>query len=349
MKNISRRVLSFVCTLAMIIVVCGADTPVYAHGDNSSRHSANEELKLIPGGAPFGVKLYSEGVSVIEVTEVMYKGKAASPAIAAGVCAGDIIIAIDGQNVSDAARVSEIIASSGGESMTFTVKRGEENISLVLTPTVADDGKYKAGIIIKDSTAGIGTVTYINPEDGSFAGLGHGICEGDMGKLAPLTRGAVVNVAISGITKGQCGAPGELKGYFCSGKIGTLFSNTECGVYGIFAEYPKGIGTEAVEVGRSEDLIAGEAEIWCTTDSSGVQKYAVKISDIEHSGKNTKNFVVTVTDPALIERTGGIVQGMSGSPILQNGKLVGAVTHVLINDPTKGYGIFIENMLGAAR
>ncbi len=348
MKNISQRVLSFICTVAMLIVVCGADTPVYAHGEGGTRPILSEDLRLIPGGVPFGVKLYSEGVSVIEVTDVMYKGKATSPARLAGVCAGDIIVSLDGENVSDAARVSEIIASSGGKTIEIAIKRGEEMVSVTLTPTIADDGKYKAGIIIKDSTAGIGTVTYINPEDGSFAGLGHGICEGDTGILAPLTRGAVVNVAISGITRGQCGAPGELKGYFCSGKIGTLFTNTECGVYGIFAEYPKGVGTEAVEVGCSEEILAGEAEIWCTTDSSGVQKYTVKISDIEHSKKSTKNFVVTITDPRLIERTGGIVQGMSGSPIIQNGKLVGAVTHVLINDPTKGYGIFIENMLEAA-
>ena len=232
----------------------------------------------------------------------------------------------------------------------MTVRRGEDEFITELTPVLcADDGKYKAGLLIRDGTAGIGTVTYVDPETGSFAGLGHGICESGSDKLAPLTRGAVVNVTVSGIAKGQPGVPGELKGYFSSGKIGTLFGNTECGVYGVFAEYPRGMCADTVEAAKTGEICAGDAELWCTTDESGVGKYTVQISDIDHSGRSVKNFVVTVTDPVLLNKTGGIVQGMSGSPIIQNGKLIGALTHVLVNDPTKGYGIFIENMLSAAK
>lgn len=305
-----------------------------------------DNLTLIPGGVPFGVKLYGEGVCVVGISDVPCSKELKSPARDAGMCENDVILEINGQKVSEAAVVADIINKSCGKEIILTIKRGESVLSLGVTPVLSDtDGKYRAGITVREGAAGIGTVTYINPDDGSFAGLGHGICENGTNKLAALTRGAVVNVTISGVQKGQSGAPGELKGYFSSGKIGTLFNNTECGVYGIFAEYPRGIGTEAVEVGIPEELCEGDAEILCTTDGGPVQKYSVKISDIDHSGKRVKNFVVTVTDPALIERTGGIVQGMSGSPIIQNGKLVGAVTHVLIGDPLKGYGIFITNML----
>ena len=334
----ARAASALVCALA-IFVYTGAPT----------LHAQGADTKLIPGGVPFGVKLYAEGVSVVGVKDVKSGESSTSPARDAGIREKDIILALDGKKVSAAAEVSDIVSQSNGNSIKITVKRGESQFDATLTPVLSDeDGKYRAGLLIRDGTAGIGTVTYVSPEDGSFAGLGHGICESGTTELAPLKRGAVVNVAISGITKGQAGAPGELQGYFSSGKIGTLFGNTECGVYGIFAEYPKGISDETVSVGNTEEIREGDAELWCTTDSSGVGKYAVKISDIDHSGRNIKNFVVTVTDPVLLEKTGGIVQGMSGSPILQNGKLVGAVTHVLVNDPTRGYGIFIENMLKSA-
>ncbi len=332
-----RVVSAIVCALA-IFVYTGAPT----------LHALGTDTKLIPGGVPFGVKLYAEGVSVVGVKDVKSSNGNICPARDAGIREKDIILALDGKKVSAASEVSDIVNQSSGNSIKVTLKRGDNEFDATLSPVKSDDdGKYRAGLLIRDGTAGIGTVTYVNPDDGSFAGLGHGICESGTTELAPLKRGAVVNVAISGITKGQAGAPGELQGYFSSGKIGTLFCNTQCGVYGIFAEYPKGISDETVLAGNAEEICEGDAELWCTTDNSGVCKYAVKISDIDHSGRSIKNFVVTVTDPVLLEKTGGIVQGMSGSPILQNGKLVGAVTHVLVNDPTRGYGIFIENMLAA--
>ena len=322
---------------------------IFVYTGAPTLHALTPDTRLIPGGVPFGVKLYSEGVSVVGVKDVKSGKGSICPAREAGIREKDIILALDGKKVSAAADVSDIVNQSSGNAIKITIKRGDSELDTTLTPVLSnEDGKYRAGLLIRDGAAGIGTVTYVNPEDGRFAGLGHGICEAGTTELAPLSRGAVVNVAISGITKGQAGAPGELQGYFSSGKIGTLFGNTECGVYGIFAEYPKGISDETVTVGGTEEISEGDAELWCTTDSSGVCKYTVKISDIDRSGRSIKNFVVTVTDPVLLEKTGGIVQGMSGSPILQNGKLVGAVTHVLVNDPTRGYGIFIENMLKAS-
>ena len=322
-KIMTRAVYALLCAFVLIICTSGMATDLQA---------APSDIRLIPGGVPFGVKLYAEGVSVVGVGDVNCGGSTVSPARDAGIREKDIILAVDGKSVSAASEVSELVSASDGKKVTLTVRRGEEKFTVDITPVIStDDGKYKAGLLIRDGTAGIGTVTYIDPSCGSFAGLGHGICDTDTGELAPLKRGAVVNVTVSAVTKGQAGLPGELKGYFSSGKIGTLFGNTECGVYGIFAEYPRGIDNESVEVASHDELCAGEAELWCTTDESGIGKYTVKISDIDHSGKNVKNFVVTVTDPVLLEKTGGIVQGMSGSPILQNGKLVGAVTHVCVN------------------
>ena len=307
------------------------------------------DVSLIPGGMPFGVKLYSGGVVVIDVGEVACISGAVSPARDAGIRADDVIRAVNGSEVHTVEEVAALVHAGGGETMTFAVTRDGSEMTFDVTPVLsAEDGKYRAGLFIRDSTAGIGTVTYVEPETACFAGLGHAICDGETGKPLPLSRGTIVNVTISGVIRGQAGFPGELKGYFSSGKIGTLFANNECGVYGVFAELPQGCGSEAVPIALAGEITEGGATVRCTTDGGGVRAYTVNISGIDRSGRGVKNFIVTVTDPALLERTGGIVQGMSGSPILQNGRIVGAVTHVLVNDPTTGYGIFIENMLDAA-
>ncbi len=304
-----------------------------------------EDIKLLPGGMPFGVQLCCEGVLIVGIGEV----ECASPARDAGLQVRDVICAIDGRKITSAAEVAAAVASGGGREMCFEIRRAEETLRISLTPVYSEaEGRYRTGLWIKDSTAGIGTVTFIDPETGGFAGLGHGICDADTGELLPLERGSVVNVEIGGVMRGEAGAPGELKGYFSSGKIGTLLKNTECGVFGVFARLPDGAGEESLPIALASEVKEGEAEILCTTDSGGIGRYSIRISRIDRTGRDVKNFVVTVTDEALIAKTGGIVQGMSGSTIIQNGKIVGAVTHVLINDPTKGYGIFIENMLSAA-
>jgi len=208
-----------------------------------------------------------------------------------------------------------------------------------------EEGKYVTGLYVRDSGAGIGTVTFIVPETGAFGGLGHGICDGETGELIPMQRGSVVGVTISGVVKGLAGSPGEVKGYFSSGKTGTLLGNTECGVYGILAKLPEKLPCEPLPIGLRNTVKEGKATIYCTLDGTAPQEYDIEISDIHRDSHSNKCFTVKVTDTDLINKTGGIIQGMSGSPIIQNGKLVGAVTHVLINDPTCGYGIFIENML----
>lgn len=322
--------------------VCAADIYRVSSGDIAN-------LSLIPGGMPFGVQLMSDGVVVVGVGDVKSGGRSVSPARDAGIAEHDVIIKINGKKISGVAELADTVNECGGSAVELVVRRGEGELTFKVTPVICDeDGRYRVGLLIRDGTAGIGTVTYIDPKTGSFAGLGHGICDIDTGEIVPVTRGCVVNVEISGVVRGKPGSPGELQGYFSSGKVGTLFDNKNCGVFGVFCSIPKNTACSAVPVAASEEVCDGDAEILCTVGNDGIGRYKVRLSNVDRTGKGVKNFVVTVTDPALIERTGGIVQGMSGSPIIQNGKLVGAVTHVLVNEPCRGYGIFITNMLKEA-
>ena len=308
-----------------------------------------KNTKVYVGGMPFGVKFLTDGVIVAGTFEVKTANGTKNPAADAGLVQNDVILEVGGVKVTDAAMLSELCEKSGGAPIKVVYKRNGKQAECSLTPAKSvDDGKYKTGIYARDSGAGIGTVTYIMPETLEFGGLGHGICDGESGKLIPMQRGSVVDVTISGVVKGLVGDPGEVRGYFSSGKTGTLLRNTECGVFGAFAKLPESAGT-LMSVATRDELRTGEAYILSTLDGTTPQKYRVEISDIKLSATGNKCFTVKVTDPALIEKSGGIVQGMSGSPIIQNGKLVGAVTHVLINDPSTGYGIFIENMLSAAQ
>jgi stage IV sporulation protein B len=273
-------------------------------------------------------------------------GKDVNPAEAAGIKGKDILLTVDGREIGSTKELEAAVRASEGKPLTLTVDRGGKTKTLTVTPVMTKDG-YKVGMWLRDSTAGIGTVTYVDPETGEFGGLGHGICDVDTGVLMPLDRGSVMKVELGGVVKGQVGKPGEIRGYFKADRCGSVTSNTHWGVFGVFSETPEGI-SEAISVGSRHDVKEGEAEIICTLGDDGPKHYKIEISKIDRDGTDNKNFVITVTDKALKERTGGIVQGMSGSPIIQDGKLVGAVTHVLVNDPTRGYGIFIENMLEAA-
>ena len=294
---------------------------------------------------PFGVKFNTDGVLVVGFCDVDTANGKENPAYTAGLRTGDVICRINDSAIHDARTLSAAMDSENGTPFRITFKREGEEYTVTVTPAYSrSEEKYKSGIWIRDSGAGIGTVTFIDPDSGMFAGLGHGICDGDTGQLIPMERGSVIEVTISGIVRGLPGSPGEVKGYFNSEKLGSVFGNTECGVFGLFAKYPAGCG-EAIPVGGRSEIHEGSADLLCSLDTDTVSSYGVTISAINPASQSNKCFTVTVTDPRLIAKTGGIVQGMSGSPIIQDGKLVGAVTHVLVNDPTKGYGIFIENML----
>lgn len=306
----------------------------------------DDDFCLYPGGQTFGIRMNTKGVVVVGISEVECDSGRKNPAGDAGIHVSDVIISIDGKDVNTVDEVTDAIADSEGKGVKICLLRdGKKSEHTLKAVKSKEDGFYRAGLWIRDCTAGIGTVTYINPEDMSFGGLGHGVCDADTGELMPLGSGTVFSVTVSDIVKGQNGSPGELKGYFNAGKTGVMTANDRTGVYGIITEAPKGV--TPVEIALHDEVKSGPATIRCALNDGEVKEYAVTIEKLPGRSEE-KNMVIHVTDQALLDKTGGIIQGMSGSPIMQNGKLIGAVTHVLINDPTTGYGIFIENMLEAA-
>ncbi|MBR5453396.1 MAG: SpoIVB peptidase, partial [Clostridia bacterium] len=308
------------------------------------------EIKLYPGGFPFGVRLSTSGLLIVGFESVKTAVGERCPAKDAGLQTKDVITHINGKEINTAAALSEAVERCGGGAIEIKYRRGASENTLSVTPALSEDeGKYKTGIWVRDSTAGIGTVTYVVPGTGEFGGLGHGICDADTGELMPMMTGTVVEVSISGIKRGQSGAPGEIRGFLGTARIGELSCNTPCGVFGKYSDMPSELSDdEPLPIALSSEIKEGEAYILSTLENGKREKYKVRISGMNKLSPDGKNFLVEAIDPALIEKSGGIIQGMSGSPIIQDGKLVGAVTHVLINDPCRGYGIFIENMLEAA-
>lgn len=341
MKNKVKAIFSAV--LAVVIAAglsFGALAADEADGEDPIAPAAKgiTEMKLIAAGVPFGVKFHTDGVVIVGIC-----GNC-GPAADAGLKKGDVITAVDGNRVGSVGEFAERIRNSNGADVTLEYRSGGLVHTATVQPILDENGVYKLGVWIKDSAAGIGTVTFIEPETKLFAGLGHGICDSDSGALVPFAYGSAEEVALSGITPGRAGVPGELRGSFTGHKQGKLIKNTDAGIYGVLNEMPETLSEELYPVGGSSEVKEGKAYIFTTVDGGGRQKYEIEIYKIDGSGSG-RNFSVRVTDKALLEKTGGIVQGMSGSPIIQNGKLIGAVTHVLVSNPTEGYGIFIENML----
>ena len=348
--------------LATLMLVTGGTLTVGAESAPPAEVTTPREVYV--GGMPFGVKFYTEGILVVgfcdvDVTAGGGGSRNVNPARNAGIRMRDVIVAVNGKIPAGAASLTKAVEESGGKPVTLTIKRyavhggkkaaspSATELTISVTPAYsASENRYKTGLWVRDSGAGIGTVTFIDPETNAFAGLGHGICDGETGKLIPMQRGQVTDVTVSGVEKGTAGSPGAIKGYFAPGKTGSLLGNTPCGVYGILSSRPASATTK-LPVATPREVTEGEATLLCTLDSGAVGRYSVQITSVDYTATGSKCFTITVTDPVLIEKTGGIVQGMSGSPIIQNGKLVGAVKHVLINDPTAGYGIFIENMIRA--
>ena len=303
---------------------------------------------LVPGGMAFGVKFFTDGAIVLGTTGVETASGVVSPAKDAGLQSGDIITEIGGEDFDSAEELILIVLGCGGKPIEIEYSRDGEEFNTTITPARdMDSGEFKIGALVKDSTAGIGTVTYIDPETMDFGGLGHGIYDAETGRLLPLGKGAVVNVEITDVVKSERNYPGQLKGNFDNVAIGNLWDNCEEGVFGRIVRAPWE-PQEAIPVAKWDEVTEGKAYIQTTLSGNQVKQYEIEIEKIYDNSGSTKNYLLHVTDEELIEKAGGIVQGMSGSPIIQNGKLVGAVTHVLVNDPLRGYGIFIENMLKSA-
>ena len=303
-----------------------------------------EVRSLVPVGHTVGVKLFADGVLVVGLSD------GDSPAKDSGLREGDIVLAFNGAEIASTEHLQRLIEENGAAEATLGVRRGSRMMSLPVTPRENGNGTYRLGAWIRDSMAGIGTITFYDPDTGVFGALGHGVTDVDTGALLPLQSGSVMDATVKAVKRGESGSPGELKGEFdLTRDSGSLYANTECGLFGKIEGESNAITDDTrVPVAPGCEVRPGKASILANCGGDEVREYEVQIERVYAASSPTRNLLLRVTDPALLERTGGIVQGMSGSPILQDGRLVGAVTHVLLNDATRGYGIFIDNMLSAA-
>jgi stage IV sporulation protein B len=301
----------------------------------------------MPVGQPVGLYIHTNGVMVLGTGKVTdLDGHVSEPAKTV-FKAGDYIQAIDGTAVSDTSQVPALIQAGGGKTLTFEIIREDECMSVKITPVETEENVYKVGIWLRDDTQGIGTITYVDANQ-HFAALGHGITDVDTGLLIEISHGMAYWSKILSVVKGVSGTPGEIVGtidYQTENRIGRITENTSCGIFGTLN---KNVFTydasKAVPVAHKEEIEKGRAQILCSVDGE-TALYDIEIEKINTGNAEGKNLVIRVTDETLLAKTNGILQGMSGSPIIQNGKLIGAVTHVFVNDPSKGYGIFAETML----
>lgn len=307
-----------------------------------------EENYAVPCGVPVGIYLKSKGVMVIGTGSLKgADGLNVEPAY--GILrSGDYIEAINGTPLTGKEELIEAVNQAKEEKVTLNIRRGREEIQVSMNPVLDEDGKYKLGAWVRDDTQGIGTMTYVDL-NGQFGALGHGISDSDTGEVVEILEGGLYETQVVGLEKGAAGKPGVMSGviYYGPGyRLGSIKENTETGVYGQADEaFISQIDSQAVPIGFRQDVHEGEALLRSSV-SGAVKDYQIQIQKVDYSAnQKIKSIVFKVTDQELLDLTGGVIQGMSGSPILQDGKLIGAVTHVFVQDSTKGYGIFIENML----
>lgn len=306
---------------------------------HETRVNVVEERTLIPGGQAVGVALKTRGVLVVSDAA---KGRALR--------AGDVILSADGKNVESTKALSEQVGTAQTDTVRLEVLRGGQTITVdAQAEPDPSDGRRKLGVWVRDSTAGVGTLTYIDPANQAYGALGHAIVDADTGRLLAAREGAILHASIVGVTKGQSGKAGELKGNFLKAgeQIGSLMENCEYGIYGVLDDMPENLlYPQGLRAGARSAVHTGTASIIATVDADGPQEYGVEIVRcFAQSEPSQKGMILRVTDERLLEKTGGIVQGMSGSPILQDGRIIGAVTHVYLSDATQEYGMYIEWML----
>lgn len=308
-----------------------------------------DELQVAVLGTPFGMKLYTEGVLVIDMTDVETENGNVNPAKDAGIIKGDYIVSVDGMKIGTNEELSAAVEASAGNEMKFEIKRdGKTKIIRFCAVLSKETNSYKIGLWVRDSSAGIGTLSFYSPATGVVCGLGHGVCDEDTEELLELNSGELVTAEIISVEKGSAGSPGQLKGKFTNGTIGAIDLNSEDGIFSLLKG--KLNLSNLTEIALKQEIKDGEAQLLCTVNGDSPKLYSCTVKKRNSAYLSpTQNLIVTVTDSELLNLSGGIVQGMSGSPIIQNGKLIGAVTHVLVDDPTKGYGIFAENMLETAQ
>lgn len=301
--------------------------------------------KVIPVGKAIGMKLYTDGVLVVGMSEI--NGK--KPYENTGIQEGDRIIEINNEKVDSTDELIETVNKSNGKQIAVKYKRNEDIITTSIEPAKTDDDQYKLGLWVRDAAAGVGTMTFYEPSSGMFAALGHGITDIDTSDLIQIANGELVTTNILSIVKGEKGAPGEIRGTIENGvSFGNIYKNTKYGVYGNVLNKSRLElnSAEEMEVALRNEIKTGKAQILCELQDGKIERYEIEIQKLFiNNNEDNKSMVIKVTDKRLIEKTGGIIQGMSGAPIIQNGKFVGAVTHVLVNDPTIGYGVFADIMI----
>ena len=315
------------------------------------RTVASATRTVTVSGAPFGVKMFADGALVVAFSDQLTALGTENPAKEAGLRLGDVIVSAAGQAIHGNEELSMAITSAEGDPIEVVFSRDGVQHTCTLTPVRdRDSGVWRAGVWVRDSSAGIGTLTFVDTEYGTFAGLGHAVSDSDTGADFPLLSGEIVPVTIIGVQKGAAGAPGELQGEFSgAAALGTVSANDATGVYGTLQNPAAAVTGQVMPVAEIQQVAPGPAQILTTIDGTAPQWYDVTIERVNMTaGDPNRNLLIRVTDDRLLSVTGGIVQGMSGSPVVQNGTLVGAVTHVLVNDPTRGYGIFAATMLERA-
>ena len=302
-----------------------------------------------PIGRTIGLKLYTNGVLVVGMSEIDGQdGKKYSPYKNSGIKEGDMIQEIDGQEISNTEMLMNIINKCNGKEVSIKYERNGESIYTSITPIKGTNGSYMLGLWVRDAAAGIGTLTYYEAKTGKFAALGHGITDVDTGELLNISNGELVTAQIVSIVKGVKGRVGEIRGIIDNmDKIEKKKKNTEIGVYGSVSnlELINEIKREEVQVATRKEIKEGDAKIICQIENGKVDEFNIKIKRIYRNSKDNKSMLIEITDQRLIEKTGGIIPGMSGTPILQNNKFIGAITNVLLNSPTEGYAIFADMMM----
>lgn len=304
---------------------------------------ATEQRMLVPMGNTVGIQMHTDGVLVVGLSATR-EGQEVSPAAVAGVIPGDLIVAVNGNKIGSAEDFKAQMQKLTGDPVELMVLRNGDSIKMNLKPSMGSAGP-ELGLWLRDKITGIGTLTFYDPQTGLYGGLGHGINDFESGVIMPLGRGDIYPSRIVEVKKGCAGLPGELCGDF-KGKdaCGSILKNTHFGIFGQFSGEAPDVST-ALPLAESGEIVLGKATVLAGVEGTSVQEFEVEITRVYHGENDGRSLMLSIRDKALLEKTGGIVQGMSGSPILQNGKLIGAVTHVMINDPTKGFGISVEKML----
>lgn len=332
-----RKLNKIMCLIMCLILIFPMSVTANENEDNKDY----EKIYVNLGGEPFGIKMYTDGVYILKTESFINKdGIECCPAEEAQLKSNDVIKKANNVDITTNDELKEIIENSKGEEINLVVDRNREIIDLSIKPQKSDDGSYKTGMWIKDSAAGLGTISFYSEKLGGFCGLGHGMCDAETNKLIPVTSGEADYARVTTVTKSTNGNVGSLNGYFTNEKIGEFTGNNDTGIYG---KLTTNINNNLIEIAKKNDISRGNAKLYTTIEGEHPRYYDINIVMIKKGDKKI-NLVIKITDEELLNSTGGVVQGMSGSPIIQNGKLVGVLTHVVVNNVDYGYGIFAQTM-----